>query len=171
MHIESRWPALWTAGLFMGAWLGTGSVGAQDLTPQLVGTWSLVSANDERADGSKVPLYGPQPAGMLVFTPQGRYSIQVCATQRPLFAAKDRLKGTAEEYQAAVQGCNPHWGTYAVNTQDQTIVFNIEHALFTNWESTQQARKFTLEGDVLRYGVPNPAVAAANPIIVWKRAK
>lgn len=159
------------ASLLAVAFVYASPVVGQDVARQLVGTWTIESANDERADGSKVPLYGPEPSGLLIFTQEGRYSVQICAAGRPPFAAKDRLKGTPEEYQAAVRGCNPHWGTYVVNAQDKTIVFHIEHALYTNWESTQQARKFVLEGDALRYGVPNPAVAAANPIIVWKRAQ
>ena len=65
----------------------------------------------------------------------------------------NRLQGTPEEYKAAVHGCNPHWGRYAV-TSDGAIVFKIEHAMFPNWEGMEQKRPFSISGDELRYKVP-----------------
>ena len=135
----------------------------------LVGAWTLVSVNDERADGQKVPLYGPSPNGYLTFSADGRYSLQLCSAERPRFAANDRTKGTPAEYQAAVLGCNPHWGRYAMSGSD--INFKIDHAIFQNWENTEQKRAFTLVGDVLTYKVPNAPVTGVNPVVIWKRMK
>ena len=137
----------------------------------LLGTWTLVSVDDVRPDGKR-PIFGPDPQGMLIFDAGGRYSLQICETDRPKFAGNDRNKGTAEENLAAVKGCNPHWGRYAVNHADKTIVFKIDHALFKNWEGTEQKRKFTLEGDELTYTVPNPSEGnVSNPVLLWRRAK
>lgn len=136
----------------------------------LVGTWTIVSVNDERADGSKVPLFGPEPQGILTFDAKGRYSLQLCSSGRPKFAANNRAKATAEEYRSAVVGCNPHWGRYTVDEASKTITFNIDHALFANWENTEQKRSFTLANDELNYHVPNPDTVGANPVVIWKRA-
>jgi hypothetical protein len=103
--------------------------------------------------------------------PGGRYSLQLCESDRPKFAANDRNKGTPEENQAAVKGCNPHWGRYSVSFTDKTISFHIEHALFKNWEGTEQKRSFTLIGDELTYTIPNPSERGVNPVVVWKRVK
>ena len=137
----------------------------------LVGTWTLVSVDNVRPDGSKVPLFAPSPQGILMFDANSRYSIQICSTGRPKFASNDRMKGSPEENQAAVHGCNPHWGRYSVNATDRVIVFQIDHATYTNWEGTEQKRSFTLTGDELKYSVPNPSATGANPVVVWKRAK
>ena len=139
-------------------------------TASLVGTWTLVSVNDESPGGKGQPLYGPTPQGMLVFDAAGRYSLQLCAAGRPKIAANDRMKGTADEYKAAATQCNPHWGRYAMDPSGAFIVFKIDHALFANWEGTEQKRAFKLTGDTLRYEVPNPPVGGANPVVVWKRA-
>ncbi len=136
----------------------------------VLGTWTIVSVNDEKADGSKTPMYGPSPIGMLIFDAQGRYSLQLCASGRPKFAAGDRTKGTPEEYKAAVNGCNPHWGRYTIDEAGKTLLFKIEHALYANWEGTEQKRAYTITNDMLRYAVPNPPNAGANPIVIWKRA-
>lgn len=138
---------------------------------QLVGTWTIVSVDDLRPDGSRVPLFGPKPQGVLMFDTNGRYSLQLCSAGRARFASGNRSKGTPEENRAAVQGCNPHWGRYSVNETDRTILFRIDHAMFSNWEGTEQRRSFTLTAGELKYSVPNPTITGANPVVVWKRLK
>jgi len=137
-------------------------------TKQLVGTWTLVSATATNPDGSKVLTFGPDGQGMLVFDAKGRYSLQICRPGRAKFASNSRDKGTPAENQATVQGCNPHWGKYTVS--DGAIIFNIEHAMFPNWEGIQQKRTFTITGDQLKYVVP-AASAGGTAEVIWKRAK
>jgi hypothetical protein len=137
----------------------------------LLGSWTIVSIDDVRPDGSKHPVFGSSLEGMLIFDAEGRYSMQLCETDRPKFAAGDRSKGTPEENAAAVHGCNPHWGRYSVDQADQTIVFKIDHALFKNWEGTVQKRSFKLSGDELSYRIPNPSETGVNPVVVWKRLR
>jgi hypothetical protein len=156
--------------LFLALALPTSDAAAQS-AKDLVGSWTLVAIDNVRPDGSKIPLFGPSPQGTLMFDASGRYSIQICSTGRPKFASNDRTKGTTEENQAAVQGCNPHWGRYSVNAADRIILFQIDHATYTNWEGTEQKRSFTLTGDELKYSVPNPSATGANPVVIWRRAK
>jgi len=137
---------------------------------QLVGTWTLVSATTTRPDGTKYPTFGADGQGMLIFDANGRYSLQICRTGRAKFASNNREKGTPEENQAAVHGCNPHWGKYTVSEADRAIVFNIEHAMFPNWEGIQQKRTFTIAGDELKYVVP-AASAGGTAEVIWRRAK
>src|SRR3569623_288774 len=141
--------------------------GAAAQSNPLVGAWTLVSGDDVRGD-AKTPRYGASPAGLLIFDAQGRYSLQLCAAERPKYASKDRTKGTPEEYRANALGCNPHWGRYALDEGKKVVVFKIDHAMFGNWEKTEQNRSFTIENGMLRYAVPNPPVGGANPIVVWK---
>src|ERR1700742_1250592 len=133
----------------------------------LVGTWSAVSNENTLPDGRKVLPFGPNPAGILRFDSEGRYSLQICSPDRPKFAG-NRMTGTSEEYKAAVQGCNPHWGRYSV--ADGAIIFKIEHALDANWEGVEQKRPFTINGDNLTYKVPEASTGGTS-ILVWKKAK
>lgn len=141
-------------------------VSAQQIK-DLVGTWSAVSNENTLPDGKKLQPFGPNPVGVLIFDADGRYSLQICSPGRPKFAGT-RLEGTAEENKAAVQGCNPHWGRYTV--ADGAITFRIEHALYSNWEGTEQKRSFTINGDTLSYNVP-AASTGGTAVLVWKRAK
>lgn len=137
---------------------------------QLVGAWTVVSVNTTSPDGQKVQAFGPDPQGLLMFDTRGRYSLQICRAGRAKFASNSRGKGTAEENQAAVQGCNPHWGKYSVNEKERAIVFQIEHAMYPNWEGTEQRRPFTITGDELKYVVPAASNGGTSDL-VWKRAK
>src|SRR2546430_2086933 len=78
----------------------------------IVGSWTLLVDDGIQPDGTKVPRYGPNPKGLLMFGADGRYSLQIMRDIRPKFAANDRLKGTADEMKAAYQGMISHFGTY-----------------------------------------------------------
>jgi hypothetical protein len=137
----------------------------------LVGTWTLVLVDNVLPDGSRTHLYGEQPRGILMFDAGGRYALQIFSAGRPRFAANDKSKGTPEEYKAAMQGSNAHFGRYTVH-DNGAITFHIEHASFPNWEGTEQKRSFTLTGDELKYLVPTPTTGGnATGEVVWKRTK
>jgi hypothetical protein len=138
----------------------------------LIGTWTLVLVDNVLPDGSRIHLYGDAPQGILTFDANGRYTLQILRTGRPKFAANDKSKGTPEENAPAVQGSNAHWGRYEVNEADGTLTFFIDHASFPNWEGTQQKRKFTINGDRLKYIVPAPTTGAkAIGEVEWQRAE
>jgi len=144
--------------------------GSSSSAPSLAGTWSLVAADDLRPDGTRHPAYGANPRGLLVLTPDGRYSLQLFRSDRPRFASGDKKKGTPAEYEAAVLGMSSHVGRYAVDTATRTLTFRIELASFPNWEGTEQKRPFELSGDELSYRVvatPDGTI----PISVWRRVR
>jgi hypothetical protein len=121
-------------------------------------------------DGSRVELYGPSPQGILMFDTQGNYSLQILRANRAKFAASDKGQGTPEEYKAAVQGSNTHFGKYTVDESSGTITFYIEHASYPNWEGTEQKRLYILTKDELKYTVPTPTTGTgATGEVVWKR--
>jgi hypothetical protein len=140
---------------------------------QLSGTWTLVSVDNILPDGSRVQLYGPNPQGTVSFDANGFYSMQIFRDGRPKFAANDKSKGSPDEYKAAVQGSNAHFGRYTVDEVDHTVTFHIEHASFPNWEGTERKSPFTLMGDVFKYTVANPTTGGANVTgeVVWRRIR
>src|SRR5213593_4261418 len=75
-----------------------GDAAAQD-AKSLVGTYTLVSADTIDASGKKTPTFGPNARGSLIFTSNGRYSIQFASGSLPKFASNNRTKGTPEENQ------------------------------------------------------------------------
>src|SRR5438105_3720100 len=59
----------------------------QSLKEQLAGTWTLVSWELKKADGSKAQLYGTKPAGIAFFDTGGRYIITVMQSERPNYVS------------------------------------------------------------------------------------
>src|SRR3954464_5158593 len=76
----------------------------------VVGVWTLVSNETVRPDGSRVKTFGSNPVVLLIFDNSGRYSLQICRSDRTKFKSSNRLEGTPDEYKEAIHACNPHWG-------------------------------------------------------------
>ena len=170
-------PTVWGRRVFVAAIaLATSPALAQEgkfgPAPSIAGSWTLVLVDNIQPDGRRVHLYGDRPEGLLVLDADGRYSLQIFSADRPRFAAGDKANGTPEEYRAAVQGSNAHFGRYRV--EGGSLIFQIDHASYPNWEGTEQKRPFTLTGDELRYTVPTPTTGAgtngATGEVVWKRS-
>jgi hypothetical protein len=144
----------------------------QTAQQQLVGTWSLVLVDNVLPDGSSVHLYGPNPHGIAMFDADGHYSLQIMSDSRPKFAAGDKSRGTAEEYKAAVQGSNCHFGRYTVNDADHTVTLHVENATFSNWEGTDLQWPLALAGSELRLTIPHPTSGGSNATgeVVLRRA-
>lgn len=135
------------------------------------GAWTLVSADNVRPDGTRIPQFGPKPTGLLVFLPNGIYSLHIAATGQAKFADVDRAKATQEEYKTTVVGNLSHWGKWSFNEADRMLTWDVEHSMNPNRTGTAQKRRIELTGDELKYLVPNPETAGSNPEVVWKRAK
>ena len=146
----------------------SGAAAQQGGKSPVAGIWMLVSQVVTKADGTKVDGFGANPKGMLVFDGGGYYSLQICRAGRAKFASGSRDKGTPQEYQAAVNDCNPHWGRYTV--AGDKIVFDIEDAMYPNWNGLKQERAFKIEGDQLRYFVPAGSTGGTAEV-VWRRVK
>jgi hypothetical protein len=126
----------------------------------LVGTWTWVSVDLTRPDGTKYQPFGPTPKGYVIFDSNGRFAYLLSRPGRPKFAANNRDEGTAEENKASVQGVIAYSGTYSVN--DKTLIWNIEASNYPNAEGQEQKRTITLTADELRWTNPAPTVAGGG---------
>jgi len=145
---------------------------------RLLGTWMLVSIEAVRQDRGRSPLFGADPKGIAVFDRNGHYIISVMRSDRPAFAANDRMQGTAEENKATSQGTITYFGTYSVNETDRTMVIDIDASSFPNWNGTAQERLVTITEDVAAIGdrrlkltVPPASTGGAAIEALWRRAK
>ena len=138
---------------------------------QLVGTWAYTSVQLERADGSKVEPWGPNPNGTLIFTANGRYALQLARTDLRKFASKDRMKGTPEENQAVVHGSIAYFGTYTVNEADGSYTLKVEGSSYPNDYGNNLNRTVTfLSANELKTTNPTPTTGA-KAYAVFKRVK
>ena len=136
------------------------------------GTWTLTSAYEIQANGTRSTNYGEHAQGLLMVDATGRYSLQIFRPDRHKFASGAKPTGTPDEFRDAVLGSSTHTGRVRVDAPKHQLIFDIETASFPNWEGTRQIRDYVFEKDTLTYSVP--ASASGNGTIaysVWKRAE
>lgn len=131
----------------------------------LAGTWTMDSAYEIHADGTRTTNYGEHPSGLMMVDAGGRYSIQIYRPDRPAFASGVKAKGQPEEYRAAVLGSSDHFGQVKVDAAAHQLLFDVEAASFPNWEGKRQVRDYTYANGLLTYSVP--ANASGDGTIAW----
>lgn len=139
--------------LLLLATLWTGTLMATAQSSSIVGTWSLTAAEKILPNGTHASDYGPNPHGLVIFTADGHYSVQIYRAQRLKFSSGDKLKGTAEEYKEASLGMSVHFGTYSVDPARHTITFHIDRSSFPNQDDTTQIRSYELHREELSWKV------------------
>jgi len=146
-------------GLIMS--LNSATAQTKSLKDQLVGTWTLASAD----------AYGTNPKGSYMFDSSGRFSAFLMRTDLPKYTSNSRTQGTPAEYKGTVDGSIAYFGTYSVNGTDLDL--HIEGSTFANWTGTVQKRaNVSVAGDELKYTVPAQSDGRASTTpTVWKRAK
>ena len=121
--------------------------------PSIAGTWILTAAEKVLPDGTRVPDYGPNPHGLVIFTTDGYYSVQIYRAERVKFSSQDKFKGTPEEYRDASLSMSAHFGRYSVDPLKHTITFSVDRSSVPNVDDTTAVRPYELQGDELSWRV------------------
>ena len=149
-----------------------GEASAQSLKQQIVGTWDFVVAEITGADGKKSFPFGETPKGVLIFTPEGRFSQIHIASDLPKIASGNRLTGTAEEYAAINRRSLSVFGSYTVDEEKKTVMFRITSSTFPNWEGEAQTRTIDkLTADEFVNTNPNVAGGRGSASNYYRRVK
>jgi uncharacterized protein (DUF2147 family) len=158
---------IFAAGLLTSGFGLSGAAVAQT-AKDLVGTWTMVSNVNTRADGSKIDVWGPHGKGIAIFESNGRFAIVNVNPDTPKFASNNRSTGTPDENKATVQGSLSLFGTYSVD--GKVITYKIEGSSYPNWTGTEQKRNVTsFTGDELHYTLPGSIGGTSDN--VWRRVK
>jgi len=144
------------------------------LREQLIGAWKLVSYVEQPVDGS-APHYpfGEEPQGIIMYTPDGYMSAQLCRPDRAPFASGDWFKGTASEYEAEASTYIAYTGPFHVDEENQSLTHSMFISLFPNWIGQTQPRVLKIEGDILSLSTASPINSAGktvNSYLRWQRA-
>ena len=138
------------------------------LADQLVGTWTAVSWEEIRPDGTKRQIVDPK--GFLIFDSSGRYAQVVALADRPKF--KSARKPTVEELAAAVEDFfAASAGTWKVSEAEKLLTQEFDAALRPNNEGTVFRSGIDLSGDELRLTSVRPLPTGARIDVVYRRAK
>jgi hypothetical protein len=152
------------------AWLGIAppSTAVAQAAKDLVGTWTIVSDINTRADGSKVEPFGPNPKGLAIFDSGGRFTLIISRPDLPKFASNNRMQGTPEENKTIVQGSFAIFGTYSMT--DKVLIQSVEGGTWPSWTGTDQKRTIvSFTGDELTW--TTTASFGGTAEVRWKRLK
>src|SRR5262249_17765042 len=133
----------------------------------LVGVWTLISSDTVRPDGIKIPTFGDNPKGIIVFTSDGRFIYLLSRGDLPKFSSNNRNTGSPEENSKVVQASIATFGTYSV--AGTNLMIKVEHSTFPNWIGADQKRTIAIAGDQLKW--TNAAGSGGGVVeLVLKRA-
>jgi hypothetical protein len=150
-----------------------GSVVAQQnlLREQLVGTWTLVSSDQVRPDGSRLQQFGANPTGVNVFGANGRFFVLIASADDSKIASNNPNKTNSEEGGGLIPKSMAYYGTYLVNETEKVVMLHLEASTFPNLVGTDQKRIIiSLTAAELRYSNP-VAMRGLQVHQVWKRAE
>ena len=142
----------------------------KSLKEQLVGTWTLVSSDQVRPDGSKLRRFGVNPKGINVFEANGRFFVMIASADNLQIASIGRSKTNSEEVGGLIVESIAYYGTYTVN-EVNVINLHLEASTFPNQIGTDQKRTITsLTADELIYS-SSAAMPGAQVHQVWSRTE
>jgi hypothetical protein len=143
----------------------------KSIEDQLVGTWTLVSSDQVRRDGSKSKQFGSNPQGITVFNADGRFFLMVASADNSQIAARDPNETNSDEIGGLTAVSIAYYGTYLVNRAEKAIILHLDASTFANQIGTDQKRTITsLTVDELRYSSP-AAMSGVQVHQVWRRAE
>jgi hypothetical protein len=172
-----------TSLMFLAVGLSASASLAQQrsLKEKLIGTWTLVSSDQVRPDGSKVQQFGADPQGINVFDPNGNFFIMVANPDSLMVASTDNLKlisnnrsiTNSEEFGGLIAESIAYYGTYVVNESEKVVTLHLDASTFPNQVGTDQQRTVTsIRADELMLKYSNPAAMSGVQVHqVWERTE
>src|SRR5882757_7282092 len=78
--------------------LSSGALTAAPQPVSIVGTWALTAADKLLPDGTRTSDFGDNPHGLVIFTADGHYSVEIYRADCTKFSSDDRAEVFTEEY-------------------------------------------------------------------------
>jgi len=134
-----------------------------------VGTWRLISWEDETEAGEKRSPFGPNPNGYIMYSADGYMSVVLCFADRARFAADDPFGGTPAEEVSAYESYSSYCGRYEV--QADRVIHHVELSWFPNWHGIDQIRFYRFDGNRLILTTPQMLINGQKRVsrLVWER--
>jgi hypothetical protein len=127
-----------------------------DDASKFVGIWRLLTYEAERqGTGTWEPVWGQNPTGYLILTPEGRMMVMMSAEGQ-------ETPKTVEEAADLLTTMTAYTGTYRV--EGDKWITKVDAAWIPQWVGTEQPRSFKVEGDRLHLVTQQfPFIAAQVP--------
>lgn len=147
----------------------------------LRGVWTLVSLQDQRPNGDALDWMGKKPSGILIYSPDGRMTLQIMRDPRPTGGVPiwssdghDLLPSASDnEIRDAYRGYYAYFGTWDVDERAHTVTHHVRASLRSSEVDSDYVRPFELSGEqlLLRYPVSAPDGEKRTRVLIWRRAE
>ncbi len=137
----------------------------------IVGTWKLVSFEHLSEDGEITRPLGEAPVGFLVYSDDGRITVQNAAASGVLLPIAALDGRTSHVKEAALEIYGGYSGRYEIISAGR-IVHHIETSLFPTWAGLSQKRTIRIEGGNLTLVSPPLFIdgQVQTATMVWERS-
>ena len=144
---------------------------ATSVKDALVGAWSFVSVVSQSDDGTRAEPFGASPRGIIIFSPDGRFSLFQSSTNVPRLAANDRARATPEEAITVVRESIAYYGSYTVNEVAREFSLTLEGSTYTNLMGATPQRRIITTLTPTELAFSNPRTPSGVTLhTVWRRA-
>jgi hypothetical protein len=136
----------------------------------ILGTWLLASYTAETAGEVSYPL-GPDPVGIIMYTPDGYMSAQLMRRDRPAYDRAITGGGTTEQLAAAASGYLCYSGPYVLDEAADIVHHHVEVSLLPNWLGGSQVRNGKLDGETLTLSaeITSRKGVSSTHVLAWRR--
>lgn len=147
---------------------------ADEFRRKLIGAWTLVSyeARGADEDDTVFPLER-EPAGLIIYTPDGFMSAQLMLRDRPRYADDDQHSASDKEFATAASGYIGYAGSYEVLDDGHTVVHRATVSLMPNLVGVGQYRVVRFQNDRIELSPREPLMLQGklrNARLTWQRA-
>ena len=154
--------------VILGLLLATQTVLAQE-REKLIGVWKLLSFDVEfQATGERRPIYGKNPSGYIIFTPESR--------MMAVIAGEGRKPAETEQDRAVLlRTMLAYTGTY--HLEGDKFTTKVDVSWNQAWTGTDQVRFYKLDGnrlEIVSAWAPSaniPEKPIVRGVLTWERAK
>jgi lipocalin-like protein len=136
----------------------------------LVGTWKLVSASSKTSTGERSePPYGPDPAGFLTYTGDGRVSALISYGGRKPLSVGGGALAVQQEQAEAFKTFLAYGGRYTLS--GDKVTHHIEISSIQNYVGKDMVRSVKFHGDqILLITPPTPVNGKIQTVeLIWQR--
>jgi hypothetical protein len=108
---------------------------------KLVGTWIQVSIDTVSLDGTRRPLYGENPKGIVIYTSDGYFSLMQARVDLPKLKSGLPSKATPDEAKAVIAGSIAYYGRYSLDESSGVLSLDIHASTFANLASNPAEKR------------------------------
>jgi hypothetical protein len=130
---------------------------------KFIGTWRLVSFEEEQANGEVNFPYGEHPLGLLIYDGNGNVAVQIMSREREALPATDFSQLDGEKVKAAISGYTAFFGTFDLDDVNRVITHHVTGHVLPGGVGKILPRGYEFSGNRL---ILKPA---ANRRVIWER--